>query len=69
MNAYQVDVMYRTRVSIVVDAKNPSHAINIVDKDYPEVWVKQDKVKDMTSEVLLREPFVMSVNTLYEEVA
>ena len=69
MNAYQVDVMYRTRVSIVVDAKNPSQAINIVDKDYPEVWVKQDKVKDMTSEVLLRDPFVMSVNTLYEEVA
>ena len=69
MNAYQVDVMYRTRVSVVVDAKNPSHAINIVDMDHPEVWVKQDSVNDMTSEVLLRDPFVMSVNTLYEEVA
>jgi hypothetical protein len=69
MNAYQVDVMYRTRVSIVVDAKNPSHAMKIVDMDYPEVWVKQDDVKDMTSEVLLREPYIMSVNTLYEEVA
>jgi hypothetical protein len=69
MTAYQVDVMYRTRVSVVVDAKNTSHAIHIVDMNYPEVWVKQDGLNDMTGEVLLRDPFVMSMNTLYEEVA
>ena len=69
MNVYQVDVMYRTRESIVVDAKNPSHARNIVDMDYPKVWVKQDGLNDMTGEVLLRDPLVMLVNTLYEEVA
>ena len=69
MNVYQVDVMYRTRESIVVDAKNPSHAMNVVDRDYPEVWVKQDGVNDITGGVLLRDPLVMSVNTLYEGVA
>ena len=43
--------------------------MNIVDRDYPELWVTQDGVNDITGEVLLRDPFVMSVNTLYEEVA